>query len=111
MTKALATAAEKPRSVAAVGMKRMTVALMVAGLVLLGVCTALGFGRVDVTLMGRQTSCGTGFAPGWSDDMLTGTVCEGLMQERHLSMLLAGLAGVALLLAAAAARRINHGAR
>lgn len=94
-------------SVTLVGMKRLLVAMTLAGVVLLGVAMFLGIGRVDVTLMGRETSCGTGFSPGWSDDMLTGTVCEALMQDRHLSMLLAGLAGAALLLAAVVARKVS----
>ena len=79
------------------------VALTVAGVVLMAVFTFLGFSRVNVTLpMGRETSCGTGFSSGWAEDMLTGTVCEGLMGDRHRLMTYVGLPGVVLLLLAGA---------
>jgi hypothetical protein len=71
-----------------------------AGAVLVAVFLALGLAHVETP----DASCGTGFAPGWSEDTATDAACNEAMGDRRLAMLLTGAPGVLLLGVASVAR-------
>lgn len=74
--------------------------MTLAGAVLVAVFLALGLANVATP----DASCGTGFAPGWSEDAATDAACQAALGDRRLAMLLTGAPGILLLGVASVAR-------
>lgn len=81
---------------------RWVTRLTLAGAVLVAVFLALGLAHVETP----DASCGTGFAPGWSEDAATDAACSAALGDRRLAMLLTGAPGVLLLGVASVARAV-----
>lgn len=86
---------------------RWTVAVAVVGAALCFIFVALGLGNVSTP----EGPCGTGLAPGWSEDMATATACDAAMGDRRQLMALTGVPGLLLLGLAAAGRVAAQKAR
>lgn len=82
---------------------RWTAALVI-GAALCFVFVVLGV--VDVAT--DQGSCGTGFAPGWNEDVATDTACTAAMADRRRLMLLTGVPGFLLVGIAAVAALVSR---